>query len=124
MLHLDDPLAHLGPEPRRLDAVGHHGQVGVPSRLKEDASLAVLDLIKLALLAPAKGLLGKIPNGCQHAADEIGIGRYLALTGDVLQQQAGLAVDEKDLCHLKGQRLTNRDLCIRDAAQARAQAPP
>jgi hypothetical protein len=73
MHDLNDPFTHCRTETRRLDAINNHGQIGVPRRFEQYALAAILNLVKLSLLAAAKSILCKIAYGGQHAADEVRI---------------------------------------------------
>jgi hypothetical protein len=81
---LHETMAHLVPEAGWFDAVNHHGQIGMLGRFDQDAPLAILNLFELTLLlTPGKGILDEVADGGQHAADEIGVGRGIGVTGDM-----------------------------------------
>ena len=94
------------------------------SGFEEDALVAVLDLLKLALLTPTKGVLGKVSDGCEHAADELRILSRYWIARNVPQQEPCLAVDEKYLSDLKGERGPQGHLGLGGPTQARADPPP
>jgi hypothetical protein len=124
MVDVDNPLTHLGSKTRGLDAVHHDRQVGILGGLDQDTPIAILDFVQVPALAASKGILDKVSNCGQHAADKVRIERFVDGLGDVPQQQACLSMDEKNLIHGKRQRVSQGHLSAGDTADLGLQTAP
>jgi hypothetical protein len=100
--YLKEAPLNLGAKAWWLDPIDDHGQIGMTCRFDEDALVAIVNIVQLALSAPAKGVLCKVADGGQHATDEVRVLAYSRIAGSVPQQQPRLAMDEEYLLHLKG----------------------
>ena len=116
VLNINHLTAQCIAEARRFNAVCHHRNIHMLSRFNQDLMLTILNLVQPLVLVIAKCVRGKVTNGRQHAADQIGIGQLVLLIQRLVpEQQPALPVDQKRFGYTKRQRVAQDQITLRDA---------